>query len=146
MKFNKSGLTPIFGTSYVANVFKDYIATAVNREVAILIRVGETFVNTARQKHEYTDRTGNLTSSIGYILILDGKIVNQNFSGSKPEGVNAAKKFAEQITNEYSKGLVLVGFAGMNYAAAVESKNYDVISGSAPTEEMMKKAFEKFLK
>jgi hypothetical protein len=40
----------------------------------------------------------------------------------------------------------LVGFAGMEYAAAVESKNYDVITGSAPTKEMMVKAFEKFLK
>ena len=77
---------------------------------------------------------------------LDGKIIQQNITGAKQPGQASAMKFAELISQEYSKGLVLVGFAGMNYAAAVESKNYDVITGSAPTKEMMVKAFENFLK
>lgn len=144
-KFNKSGLTPIFGTGYVQNIFKDYIAERINRELAILIRIGEKFVNDARKKGEYTDRTGNLRSSIGYVLIENGQIINKNISGRTPDGTARAEAFAESIKNQY-KGLVLVGFAGMEYAAAVESKNYDVITGSAPTEEEIKIAFEKFLK
>jgi len=52
--------------------------------------------------------------------------------------------YANQIKSKY-KGLVLIGIAGMEYAAAVEAKGYDVITGSAPTNEIMQNAFKKFL-
>lgn len=141
----RNGLIPVFNTSYVQNIMKDYVTERVNKEVAILIRIGETFVNDAKSIATYKDRTGNLRASIGYILINNGKIQNQNISGSKKDGKAAALSFASILKSEYPNGLILVGFAGMQYAAAVEAKNFDVISGSAPTAAMMKKAFEKFL-
>ena len=39
---------------------------------------------------------------------------------------------------DYPKGMVLIGVAGMGYAAAVESRGYDVITGSAPNSNDIK--------
>lgn len=142
----KSGLIPLFTPNYIQNIFKDYVTERVNKEIAILIRIGEEFVNKARSKGEYMDQTGNLRSSVGYILIRDGKVINQNISGKDAEGKIVAVDFANQVKSTYNKGLVLVGFAGMEYAAAVEAKGFDVITGSAPTKEIMVSAFNKFLK
>jgi hypothetical protein len=141
----KSGLIPIFTPSYVQNILKDFVTKQVDKEEAVLLRIGEEFVNNARQNGEYTDRTGNLRSSIGYILLRDGVIINQNIVGKTTEGRRIAAQLANEFKNMYNTGLVLVGFAGMEYAAAVESKGYDVISGSAPTKEQLLKAFKKFL-
>lgn len=141
----KSGLTPIFTAGYVQNVFEDYVKARVNKEIAILVRIGENFVNDARTKGEYSDDTGNLRSSIGYILVNDGKVIKQNLSGKDAEGKIEAADYANVLKEKYSKGLVLIGFAGMNYAAAVEAKGYDVITNSAPTSEIMKDYFSKFL-
>jgi hypothetical protein len=142
----KSGLTPLFKSNFVTDILNDYVQERVDREVSILLRVGEEFVNQARRSGEYTDRTGNLRSSIGYILINDGKIIHQYITGKTSKGKQTAISFINEIKSVYNKGLVLVGFAGMQYAAAVESKGYDVITGSAPTQEMMRTAFSKFLK
>lgn len=97
--------------------------------------VGETFINNARASVTKTiyeripDRkpwelTGNLRNSIGYAASSEG-----NVSGKHGEGIGGveAKKLAEDGINDDS--LVLV--AGMNYAQAVESRGYDVISNSA---------------
>lgn len=40
--------------------------------------VGERCVNEARTGHTYTDRTGNLTSSMGYVLVKDGQIIRES--------------------------------------------------------------------
>lgn len=57
-----------------------------------LIRIGNNFVNNARSGGGYKDQTGNLRSSIGFIILKDGEIVYETFPGSKSEGVEVAKK------------------------------------------------------
>jgi len=37
----------------------------------------------------------------------------------------------DELAAQYPKGMILVVVAGMEYAAAVESKGYDVISGAS---------------
>jgi len=138
------GLVPIFNMTHVQNIFEDYIEERVNREIAILQRIGEEFVNKARSINTYTDRTGNLRSSIGYVLLWDGDIQKQNFN-PKADAKKQVSELMVKLKSDYPKGMVLIGFAGMEYAAAVESKNYDVISGSAPTKQAMEDAFKKFL-
>ena len=135
------GIKPIFTTSYVQDILKDYVEKAINKEVEILKRIGEIFVNDAKLKGEYKDRTSNLRSSIGYVVLNDGKIIGQKYESKSKE----ARAMLLEMQSEYSQGLVLVGFAGMEYAAALESKNYDVISGSAPTAQTLKEAFNKFI-
>lgn len=102
--------------------------------------LGEEFVNKARGLDTYQDRTGNLRASIGYIILKDGKIVDQNFLASprgtdKTGGIAFARQVAGEVANDFPEGFVLIGVAGMSYARYVEDKGFDVITGSAPTDE-----------
>ena len=97
--------------------------------------VGETFIVSARNSVTRTiyerkpDRkpwelTGNLRNSIGYATKTNSRVTGSYGGGV---GGKEGKDLAESGINEDS--LVLV--AGMNYAQAVESRGYDVISNSA---------------
>lgn len=94
--------------------------------------IGETFINKARRQGTYTDRTGNLRSSVGYVILIDGKIYQGRFTGTA-EGEADSIALALAIGGKLP-GIVLICMAGMAYAAAVESKGYDVITGSTPTD------------
>lgn len=98
-----------------------------------LIRVGEQFVTNARNKADFTDRTGNLRSSIGYVIIKNGVQLKENFkqTAGGPDGIENAEKAIANAAAKYPSGLVLIGVAGMDYAAAVESRGFDVITTSA---------------
>ena len=82
----------------------------------------------------YIDRTGNLRSSIGYVVAIDGKVVDGNrFPRVKEgaEGANEGAAFAADIAaREFPKGVVLVVVAGMNYAAHLSARGYDVLDSS----------------
>jgi hypothetical protein len=126
-----ANLTPMFSISDIAKRIDEFAEARINESIQVLQYVGENFVNRARRSGTYTDRTGNLRASIGYVIIYNGKIQNLNVTG-KGDGSEQANKFAKEITSKFNEGLVLVVFAGMEYAAAVESLGYDVISGSQP--------------
>jgi len=106
---------------------------------AILSRlqyIGENFVNNARNNNTYLDQTGNLRSSIGYIIMKNGKVLFENFKEAnkgteKAKGVSTGKKFAKELKVGMTKGYVLIGVAGMDYAAAVESRGKDVLTASS---------------
>ena len=130
-------LKPMFSLGAIKNYMQDQIDEIANKSIQALQYEGELFVTRARQSGNYTDRTGNLRASIGYIILQDGKIVDQNFEG-KNEGVAKARKTANEVALDYPKGMVLIGVAGMGYAAAVESRGFDVITGSAPNSNDIK--------
>lgn len=109
------------------------------RIIWTLAMIGKKFVNDARNTDTYKDQTGNLRSSIGYIIARDGDIIQENMEGTA-EGQFQARKTADEVLRENRKGFVLIGFAGMEYAAAVESKGYDVITGSVPAAKALLKA------
>jgi len=97
-----------------------------------LKRVGERFVRNARENDTYKDRTVNLRSSIGYVILRNGDQLFESFeSKGGPEGVKQAQKIIEQSKKNFPKGFVLIGVAGMDYAAAVEAKGYDVLTASS---------------
>lgn len=105
--------------------------------------IGEQFVINARANKTYKDRTGNLRSSIGYVVMFNGAQLNENFSGTV-NGVKFAKKAIAEIKQKYPTGIVLICVAGADYALYVESKGYDVISGaSLQAESDLKKAIKK---
>lgn len=107
-------------------------------EQAIINRlkfVGEKFVINARNNGAYTDRTGNLRSSIGYIILKDGVQVEEKFPGEKAGGKSKGLQVAIDASSKFPKGIVLIVVAGMDYAAAVESRNYDVLTASSITAE-----------
>ncbi len=125
------GLRSLFRGKQIESIFNKFDESVHNDILRTLQFVGEEFVNNARLKGNYKDQTSNLRSSIGYIILLDGKVIQNNFSGNR-EGQSNGKKVAKEVSQKYPEGYVLIGVAGMNYAAYVEAKNLDVISGSAP--------------
>lgn len=101
-------------------------------EVAIVRRLkylGEKCLIECRSNHTYTDRTGNLTNSMGYIILADGANVDTDGFDSG-EGGAAGKQVAESAASKYPSGFVLIVVAGMNYAAYVESKGYNVLTSA----------------
>jgi hypothetical protein len=93
--------------------------------------IGEEFINNAKLNGNYKDRTGNLRSSIGYVVAVDGEVKKYKFEGTS-EGRQNSIDTADELLQENNSGLVLIGFAGMEYGLAVESRGYDVISSSIP--------------
>lgn len=103
--------------------------------IRALANLGEQCVRMARDRApelSWIDRTGNLRSSIGYIITYKGNIVQySDFRQVKQgsEGTKTGKDFAEEIAKQLSNEYVLVVVAGMNYAEYVEAMdNKDVLA------------------
>jgi len=122
-KFTMAGIS-----QYVQSQVQSY----EDKVIEALQFEGERFVEDALNNRTFSDRTGNLAASIGYMILKDGQEIFSSFPGDQSEGVNNARKVAEEVASKANKGFVLIGVAGMSYAAAVESLGYDVITGSAP--------------
>ena len=131
------------------------------REVfAHLVEMGEEAYATAFQKGRYQNITGNLRSSLGYVIARDGKIIKEGgFKQVQGRGENYEKVFfttkAQKTVQfwargkagdgsegsrqglEYarslarsSKGIMLIVVAGMDYASYVNSRGYDVMDSA----------------
>ncbi len=87
--------------------------------------VGEQCVINAKDEGSYIDRTGNLRNSIGYIVLKNG-IVQYKSRLLK----ESSALLYEELIPKYRQGIVLIVVAGMNYAAAVESRDYNVLSSA----------------
>ena len=104
-----------------------------NALVYNLCAVGEQVLNAARLTNSYKDQTGNLRSSIGYVLSVDGEVVQMiSFDVVKEgsEGAKGGKAYAMQLVRDFPKCIVLIVVAGMNYASYVSAKGYDVLDSS----------------
>jgi hypothetical protein len=121
-------LIPQFKTSDITAFIRKRIEVLEDVVLDQLKDCGEQFVADARSVNTYTDRTGNLRASIGYVIAKDGVEIFGNFEGIA-SGVSVGKRKIKSILGDNSKGFVLIVVAGMEYAAAVESKGYDVITG-----------------
>lgn len=104
----------------------DFVHEKEDNMVAALQYTGEKYVNDAREGGTYRDITGNLRSSIGYLIATDGQVTEESFPGDKAEGTSAGKRLA--LKEAKGKGIVLVGTAGMEYAQSVEARGKDVIT------------------
>jgi D-serine deaminase-like pyridoxal phosphate-dependent protein len=115
------------------------IAEVHERIVQGLAAVGEFAIGLARDEHakNYTDQTGNLRASIGYVLSYDGDVIFE--AGFDPNAAKDTKKQRDGVTGaaegrqlavEIAKqrGYTLVVVAGMNYGVYVEKRNYDVLT------------------
>ena len=132
------GIKPRFSKDDVRQMFNIKLKRIEDAILSRLMFIGETFVKNARENGTYNDITGNLRSSVGYIVLKNGKTVQQNFEASdkgsdKAAGLSAGKSYANEVKKKFGKGYVLICVAGMQYAASVESKGKDVITASAIT-------------
>ena len=107
--------------------------------------IGEECVKVARDSGRYNDITGNLRSSIGYVILYDGKPVqygaSKQYSGEKGNGelgAAAAESLLQKLQAKFPWGIVLIVCAGMNYAAYVEyHKDKDVLHSAEQVAEQL---------
>lgn len=131
-------------------IFEQAQAEYDRKAVIWLTSVGERVVKYAREHGSYTDRTGNLRNSIGYVVVQFGNVVHSSFSDTVPQ--LKARGYALSVADGLPKGhkTFLVWVAGMEYAKYVEARGYDVIEGSGnwveATAEALKDEFSRYLK
>jgi len=95
-----------------------------------LIYIGKQCVNKARSLNTYQDQTGNLRSSIGFMVLDNGSVVgSSSFPTVKSgkDGKSTGLDFIKSLAAEERSGLVLIVVAGMNYASYVEAIGLDVL-------------------
>lgn len=114
-----------------------YIKERMNRLKQAIIynlcAIGEKVRNEAIESGSYKDRTKNLRSSVGYVVVVDGQVYKTGSFG-KPdgnsEGKNAGMSYARSLAGKFPKGIVLIVVAGMRYASYVSAKGYNVLDSS----------------
>lgn len=142
--------------SFSVPQFKAYLLRcqgyAVEQTYKALAYLAEKSVNRIRDRSaedSWIDRTGNLRSSIGYLITMNGKPITQGGfkqttapEGNGGEGQQVGATYASHIASIYaSTPLVLVIVAGMEYAVYVEAReNKDVL---ADTELWARKEWKK---
>lgn len=147
-----AGFTPMFSDDEIDQWFDIFKEEAEDKIFIHLAAAGEMFVKYARNLHTYDDHSGNLRSSIGYIIVRDGENIMENFEKSergadKSTGLGKGRQLAKSIALTYPSGYVLIGVAGMQYAAAVEAKGYDVVAGACMQAEIyLKKSIQSVFK
>lgn len=109
-------------------------------------------VNLGEGGQGFFDQTGQLRSSIGYVITKNGVVIESDFTtngvnvsgevNNTEEGKKEGEEFAEELTKGV-EGYALICVAGANYAYYVEALGYDVITGSSITaEQNLKKYFK----
>lgn len=103
-----------------------------------LERLGMMAVTYARDragKDSWFDQTGNLRSSIGYVVGRDGEVVSEGgfrtiLNGAT--GSSEGKQFANELASSYANKYFLIVVAGMKYASYVEEMdNKDVLASAS---------------
>ncbi len=119
------GITPMFGSDLIAAQAAAFQKRVEQAAIFLMQYLGEELVKYAKDKHNYTDRTGNLTNSISYAVVRNKEIVfgPDHSTTGQEAALQAALKMIETLPD----CIALVIVAGMNYAAYVEAKGYNVI-------------------
>lgn len=142
---------PITGSKKVSNAFYSYVIkqqqNAKEAAITALNYVGLECVKEARQHGKYTDRTGNLRSSIGYVVLENGIPIKkggyQKVLNTATEAQTKSDSLISSLAATYKTGLVLIVLAGMDYAVYVEAKGYNVLNSA---ETLAKKLVPQMLK
>ncbi|NML70032.1 hypothetical protein HHL23_09485 [Chryseobacterium sp. RP-3-3] len=135
------GLTFKGDATAINKRFLDAQKEIEDKALRILRYCAESAINEARTAGSYRDVTGNLRASVGYAIILNGRIAEENFSGAS-EGVSKGKSLAQTLASQ-QPAIALVVVAGMKYASQVESRGVNVLTSA---EQMAKTMVPNLLK
>lgn len=129
-------IKPNFTKDDVRKRFDAFLNEIEKKQIARLQRLGEMCLVEARTNKGYMMQTGALLSSTGYEVFIDGVAIHSQFdaasgaeSNAAETGIKSGQSIAETI-GKGTKGIALVVVAGMNYAAYVEAKGYNVLSSA----------------
>lgn len=113
-----------------------FVDMVEQKQIERLQMLGEMCLIEARNNKGYMMQTGALLSSTGYQVFVDGVAVHTQFdaasgaeSGADAKGMKAGQTIADKVGKQ-TKGVALVVVAGMNYAAYVEAKGYNVLASA----------------
>ena len=130
------GIKANFTKDDVRNRFDAFLNEIEKKQIARLQRLGEMCWIEARNNKGYMMQTGAWLSSTGYQVFVDGVAVHTQFdaasgaeSGAAAKGMKAGQTIADKVGKQ-TKGVALVVVAGMNYAAYVEARGYNVLSSA----------------
>nr|DAJ08520.1 MAG TPA: hypothetical protein [Caudoviricetes sp.] len=145
---NRSSRDDVFNAIEVARIRME------NKILQILQYIGEYGLGYTREHGSYTDQTGNLRSSVGYIIAKDGTIKkkggfdpNANSGTEGEDGAQDGLHFALEQLKSFSSGYVLIFVAGEIYAPYVEKRGYDVLKPTeAESKSIAKRLFSQFSK
>lgn len=143
-------IKPNFTAADIRNRMNQEIERRRQAIIAQLFYIGEECLTQARSGHKYLKQTGNLCSSIGYCILVDGSIVHEgewkNVSGGKGDGTEGKKQgvafLHDLASKQTSKGIVFLMVAGMPYAQYVEAMSLDVLDTS---EQMAQRKIKEML-
>ena len=131
------GIEAEFGSGKITAAVATFQKSLEAATVFVMQALGEDLVKYAREKHNYTDQTGNLTNSMGYVIAR--KRTPVFYGGFQPgDGKDAGLKVAMEMAAKAGSDFSLIIVAGMDYSAYVEAKGYNVI---LPAELKAKKDF-----
>ncbi|UWG10339.1 MAG: putative tail-component [Bacteriophage sp.] len=129
-------IKPNFTKDDVRKRFDAFLNEIEKKQIARLQRLGEMCLVEARTNKGYMMQTGALLSSTGCEVFVDGVAIHSQFdaasgaeSNAAEMGIKSGQSIAETI-GKGTKGIALVVVAGMNYAAYVEAKGYNVLSSA----------------
>ena len=133
----------------IAEWIDDFIDDTMMETASIVSKIGEDALTISREEHLYLTQTGNLQSSCGFTVTLDGTALTRTDFTPKPGMVNPdgntgsreGKAYMEQcLQQKLDKGISLIMVAGMDYAGKVEDRGGDVLKSA---EAHIRKEFDK---
>lgn len=119
----------------IAKGMESFLKETDRRIMMALEYMGEQCLIEARTNKGYTDQTGNLAASVGYVILKNGRVAKQSgFQGkindSERRGPAKGRELAFSLATQYSGDYSLIVVAGMNYAAYVEVKGRNVLTSA----------------
>jgi len=141
-------IKPGFTMGDVRRRLDDFLDAVRDRQIARIQQLGEICVNHARSvpaSQGFEDQTGNLRSSIGYMVFVDGVAVHGKYERVAPKnlqaggvlnGAEVGRALAERVGGD-TTGVSLVVTAGMDYAVYVEAKGRDVLTSAEQLAERL---------
>ena len=146
-------IKPNFTAADIRNRMNQEIERRKQAIIAQLFYIGEECLTQARSGHKYLNQTGNLCSSIGYCILVDGSIVHEGEwkqtsegKGGEKDGTEGQKQgvafLHDLAAKQTSKGIVFLMVAGMPYAQYVEAMSLDVLDTS---EQMAQRKIKEML-
>jgi len=141
------GIKPDFSEKELYSTIEKELERAHRLTIRALSYLGERLLIEARDRPQdisWIDHTGNLRSSIGFVVVCDGKA--EKYGGFTSRGVSSStgstksigkdgkaegKSLAESLVPKFNRGYALIMVAGMNYAAYVEARENKCVLASS---------------
>lgn len=106
---SKSGLIPLWTDSDVNSFYSYFTDRADYMIFQMLSGAGEEYIRVARKLDSYKNHTGNLRSSVGYMIFRDRKRVADNFEKSqngtdRQTGLTKARRLAKRSLLKLAQG------------------------------------------